>query len=265
MLRNANLTLQLIQREVAGRYRGSTLGLLWSLLTPLFMLGIYTLVFGSIFKARWSGIDAGPAAAEHSTAEFAIILFPGLIIFQLFAEVMNRAPTLIISNVSYVKKIVFPLEILPVVALGAASFHAAVSLVVLLGFMALVMEHIPPTILLLPFVVAPFALMLLGISWFLAALGVYIRDISQLLGTIVTALMFLSPIFFPATALPEQVRSILFLNPIALPVEETRKVLLWGASPDWMALALYTVAALGVFALGRLWFESTRRGFADVL
>lgn len=259
------LILQLIHREIAGRYRGSMLGMLWSLITPLFMLGVYTLVFGSIFKARWSGVDAGAASAQHSVGEFAVILFPGLIVFQLFAEVINRAPTLVLSNRNYVKKIVFPLEVLPLVALGSALFHAGVSLVVLLAFMIAFMGHVPLTALLLPFVIAPFMLMILGLSWFLASLGVYVRDVAQLLGTIVTALMFLSPVFFPASALPEQVRALLFLNPIALPIEEARNVLLWGRTPDWIALGLYTVVALAVAALGRLWFEKTRKGFADVL
>jgi lipopolysaccharide transport system permease protein len=261
----APLVLDLIHREIAARYRGSMLGMLWSLLTPLFMLGVYTLVFGTIFKARWSGVDAGAPGTEHSPGEFAVILFPGLIVFQLFAEVINRAPALILSNRNYVKKIVFPLEILPVVAIGSALFQAAVSLVVLFGFMIFFIGHVPMTALLLPLVIAPFALMILGLAWFLASFGVYVRDISQLLGTIVTALMFLSPIFFPASALPEQVRALLFLNPIALPVEETRNVLLWGRTPDWTALGLYAVVALGVAALGRFWFEKTRKGFADVL
>jgi lipopolysaccharide transport system permease protein len=257
--------MQLARREILGRYRGSTLGLLWSLLTPLFMLAIYTFVFGTIFKARWSGTEAGAAGETQSTAEFAIILFAGLIVFQLFAEVINRAPTLILSHATYVKKIVFPLEILPIVALGSALFHALISLAVLLGFTLFVHGSIPATALLLPFVLAPFLVMILGLAWFLASLGVYVRDISQVLGTVVTALLFLSPIFFPASALPEHIRPFIFLNPLALPAEETRDVLLWGKAPDWHALGLYAIVAVGVATLGRLWFEKTRKGFADVL
>jgi len=262
---NVSLALQLVRREVVGRYRGSLLGIAWSLLTPLFMLAIYTFVFGTIFKARWTVADASGAGAEHPMAEFAIFLFAGLVVFQLFGEVVNRAPGLVLSNVNYVKKIVFPLEILPVVALGSALFHAFVSMIVLFVFIPLVMGGIPITALLLPVVLAPFALLILGLAWFLASLGVYFRDIAQFLGTVVTAMMFLSPIFFPATALPAWLRPYLALNPIALPVEETRNVLIIGRAPDWAALGLYSLLAVVIAALGFVWFQKTRKGFADVI
>jgi lipopolysaccharide transport system permease protein len=266
-----SLTLTLIRREIAGRYRGSMLGILWSMLTPLFMLAVYTFVFGTVFRARW--VDTAGAAevveaadkAQPSTAVFAIILFAGLIVFQLFSEVINRAPTLVLSNANYVKKVVFPLQILPVVALGSALFHTAVSLVVLFCFILAVYGAIPPTALLLPLVLAPFCLVVLGLSWFLAALGVYYRDINQFLGTLVTALMFLSPIFFPLSALPDWIRPWVELNPVALPVEETRAVLIFGKLPDFSALAIYAAAGLAIAALGYAWFQKTRKGFADVL
>ena len=185
--------------------------------------------------------------------------------FQLFSEVVLRAPTLVLANANYVKKVVFPLQILPVVSLGSALFHAGVSLVVLLGFMLAVYGAIPLTALLLPIVIAPYCLMILGIAWFLAALGVYYRDINQILGTLVTALMFLSPIFFPLSALPEWIRGWIGLNPVSLPVEQTRALLIFGAMPDLLGLAAYTAAALAVAALGYAWFQKTRKGFADVL
>jgi lipopolysaccharide transport system permease protein len=253
-----HLAGQLIHREIVGRYRGSVLGILWSLLTPLFMLAVYTFVFGTIFKARWSEGDT-------TTSEFAILLFSGLVPFQLFSEVVNRAPGLVLANTNYVKKVVFPLEILPVVALGSSLFHACVSLVVLFGFMLAFMGSIPATACLLPVIWTPFLLMTLGLAWFLASLGVYFRDISQFLGTLVTALMFLSPIFFPTSALPDWLRPYLFLNPLTLPIEQTRAVLIWGLAPDFAALAAYAVAAIVVASLGYTWFEKTRKGFADVL
>lgn len=258
------LAAQLARREVLGRYRGSTLGMLWSLLTPLFMLAVYTFVFGTIFKARWMSPEGGEAS-EPSMAKFAVILFTGLVIYQLFSEVINRAPGLVLANVNYVKKIVFPLEILPAVALGSALFHLIVSVMALFAFYPFVIGMPPPTVLLLPFVLAPFCVLILGLAWFLASLGVYLRDISQFLGTLVTAMMFLSPIFFPSTALPEWLRPYLFLNPIALPVEETRNVLIWGHLPDWTALGIYSVVATMIAALGFAWFQKTRKGFADVL
>jgi lipopolysaccharide transport system permease protein len=255
--------MQLVRRDIAGRYRGSALGILWSLLTPLFMLAVFTFVFGTVFKARWQ--PGGADGAEPSMAEFAIVLFAGLIVFQLFAEVINRAPALICTNVNYVKKVVFPLEILPVVALGSAVFHAAVSLVVLFVFMLVAMGYMPWTALLFPLVLAPFLLLILGLAWFLASLGTYVRDIGQLLGPLVTALMFLSPIFFPRSALPEWIRPWAVLNPVALPVEQAREVLIWGRMPDWTGLALYSIVALVVAGLGYAWFQKTRKGFADVL
>lgn len=260
LLANRQLLAQLIRREVVGRYKGSALGLFWSLLTPLFMLTVYTLVFGSVFQSRWPG-----ASANASTAEFAIILFAGLTVFHLFSEVINRAPGLVLSNVNYVKKVVFPLELLAPVALGSGLFHTAVSLAVLLTAVFLVHGAVPATAMLLPFVLAPFALMILGLVWFLAALGVYYRDVSQLLGPLVTAMMFLSPIFYPLSALPDWLRGLVKLNPVALPVEETRAVLIFGRVPDLAAVSAYAVVAALIAGLGFVWFQKARRGFADVL
>ena len=258
LARNAHIITQLIQREILGRYRGSVLGMLWSLITPLLMLAIYTFVFGTIFKTRWS--ESGTA-----TSEFAILLFVGLIVFQLFAEVVNRAPGLVLANVNYVKKVVFPLEILPLVALGSALFHAAVSFVILLVFMLFAADGIPFTVLWLPIVIAPFVILVLGLAWFLASIGVYVRDISQILGTLVTALMFLSPIFFPSSALPEWIRPYLALNPLTFPIEQIRAVLIWGRMPDLIGLGIYMASAVVVAALGYIWFQKTRKGFADVI
>ncbi len=257
---NSELIRSLIHRDILGRYRGSGLGLLWSLITPLFMLAVYTFVFGTVFATRW-----GSEQTSSSTAEIAIILFAGLIVFQLFSEVILRAPSLVLSNVNYVKKVVFPLEILPLVALGSALFHATVSLAVLLAAMLLTQGHIPLTALLLPIVLLPLLFVTAGLGWLLASLGVYVRDIAQVLGPLVTALMFLSPVFFPTSALPEWVRPWLALNPLTLPIEQTRDVLIWGNRPDFGALAVYTVMALAVLAAGLTWFRLTRKGFADVL
>jgi len=254
------LIVPLVRREIVGRYRGSALGILWSLLTPLFMLAVYTFVFGTVLKARWS-----EASETASLAEFGVILFAGLIIFQLFAEVITRAPNLILSNQNYVKKIVFPLEILVPVALGSALFHAAVSFIVLLVFMLVIHGGVPWTVLLLPLVIAPLLLLILGLAWFLASLGTYVRDIGQVLGTVVTALMFLSPIFFPLSALPDWLQPWLALNPISLPVTQARDVLIFGKLPNFAALGVYTLAAAAIAWLGYTWFEKTRKGFADVL
>ncbi|TIW84142.1 MAG: hypothetical protein E5V51_19135, partial [Mesorhizobium sp.] len=200
LMRHITLTLPLIRREIAGRYRGSVFGLLWSLLNPLFMLAVYTFVFGVVMKSRWTIPDQ--QSATHSTGEFAVILFCGLIVFQFFAEVVSLAPGLIVNNANYVKKIVFPVQILPLVSAGAALFHTAVSLLVLLAFVYVIFDHIPLTLYLAPVVFAPLILMVLGIAWLLASIGVYFRDMNQIVAPLVTATMFLSPVFFQRASLP---------------------------------------------------------------
>lgn len=253
-----SLIKALIKREVVGRYQGSVMGLLWSLLNPLFMLGVYTFVFSVVFKARWGG-------GSGSKTEFALVLFAGLIVFNLFAECVTRAPGLIIAHANYVKKVVFPLEILPVVSLGAAFFHAAVSLLVWLTFYVAFMGWPHATLLLLPLVFAPLMLMTLGVSWALASLGVYLRDVGQLIGLVITVLMFLSPIFYPLSALPADYQPLLALNPLAPAIEWTRAVLYWGQAPDWRMLAIYWLLTALVACGGYAWFQKTRKGFADVL
>lgn len=259
VLRDLDLAITLTRREIVGRYRGSILGVLWSLLTPLFMLSVYTFVFSTVFKTRWT------SGQDSATAEFAVMLFAGLLVYQLFAEVVNRAPSLVVANANYVKRVVFPLQILPVVALGSALFHMVVGLAVLVVFIFFVHGPPPYTSLLLPLVLVPFCLLILGLAWLLASLGVFIRDINQVLAPIVTALMFLSPIFFPLNALPETVRHWVVFNPLALPVEQTRDLLIAGRMPDFVALGIYAVAACLIALLGYAWFQKTRRGFADVL
>ncbi|MEZ5854605.1 MAG: ABC transporter permease [Hyphomicrobiaceae bacterium] len=254
------LFMQLVLREIAGRYRGSTLGILWSMLTPLLMLGIFTFVFGSVFRSRWAG------SADHtSTGDFSVILFTGLIVFQLFSEIVTKAPTLVLSNSNYVKKVVFPLEILAPGAVGSALFHAAVSFAVLLVIKLAVSGSIPLTAFLLPIVLAPLVLLCLGLSWFLSSLGVYYRDINQILGTLVTALMFLSPIFYPISALPAWLQTWLVFNPIALPVEQARNVAVFGNQPHWPPLVIYWIVSCLIAWLGYRWFQKTSKGFADVL
>ncbi|WP_447754379.1 ABC transporter permease [Pseudomonas nicosulfuronedens] len=257
--RNWQLILQMTQREVIGRYRGSVMGLLWSFLNPLFMLAVYTFVFSVVFKARWGGSE------DESRAQFAVILFAGIIVHSLFAEVLNRAPGLILGNVNYVKKVVFPLEILPVISLGAALFHCFISIVVLMAAQLLFSHAISWTIVLLPFVLAPLAILTLGLAWWLASLGVYLRDVGQTIGIITTVMLFLSPVFFPVTSLPQDLQPLMMLNPLTFIIEQCREVLIWGRLPNWYGLLVYTGAASVVAWLGYAWFQMTRRGFADVL
>jgi lipopolysaccharide transport system permease protein len=256
--RNRTLAKALIQREVVGRYRGSIMGILWSFFNPVFMLVIYTFVFSVVFKARWH-------AGSDSKTEFALVLFAGLMMFNLFAECINRAPSLILSNANYVKKVVFPLEILPWVILGSALFHTLISLFVwLLAYLALFgVPHI--TVLLLPMIMLPLLLFIMGLTWGLASLGVYLRDVAQVTGVLTTVLMFLSPIFYSGESLPEQYRQFLLINPLTPAIEQARDVLFWGRVPDMATYLVYLLGAALVAWLGFVWFQKTRKGFADVL
>lgn len=256
--RNRSLIKGLTQREVIGRYRGSTLGILWSFFNPVFMLLVYTFVFSVVFKARWH-------AGSDSKTEFALILFAGLITFNLFAECINRAPNLVLTNANYVKKVVFPLEVLPWVVLFSSLFHMAISLLVWLTAYTVLFGVPHASILLLPFVLLPLALLVMGLSWFLAALGVYVRDVGQFIGILTTVLMFMSPVLYPVTALPEEYQDYLLFNPLTPAIEQARKILYWGDSPDWWLLGAYTAIAAVISWLGFAWFQKTRKGFADVL
>lgn len=238
------------------------MGLLWSLLNPLFMLVVYTFVFSVVFKARWSGTAA---AGDESRGQFAVILLAGMLVHGLFAEVANRAPTLILGNVNYVKRVIFPLEILPVVSMGAALFHASASVLVLLGGFFLFNGFIPWTIVFLPVVLFPLVMLTLGVAWILASIGVFMRDVGQFVGVMTTVLMFLSPVFFPVSAVPESLQPWMLLNPLTFVIEQVRAVLIWGRTPEWGGWLAYTGGATVVAWLGYVWFQKTRKGFADVL
>lgn len=257
------LVLPLVRREVLGRYKGSALGLVWSFVLPLLMLAIYTFSFGVVLKARWA--IPGREAVEHSTAEFAIILFAGLIINQFFSDVVGGASNLVVSNARYVKKVVFPTYILPMVSLGTALFHVVVSTGVLLAFSAFVFGLSFPALLFAPLCLLAMAPLALGLAWFLAALGVYFRDVGQIVPPLLMALMFLSPVLYPRGAIPEDIRRFIVLNPLTVPVEAFRDTVIFGTLPDFLALAVYTAAACTVAGLGLFFFTLTRRGFADVL
>jgi len=254
-----SLILQLARRGVAGRYKGSLIGGGWSLISPLLLLGIYTFAFGVVLNVR-SG-----DRLETGIDSFAIFLFSGLAVHALLAECINNAPRLIVTNASYVKKVVFPIEILAWVTLSSALFHLGISFLVLVGAQLFVNQSLSWTIILFPLIVAPLLLFAVGLTWFFAALGVYVRDISQISGLISTGLLFLAPVFYPLSRLPESYQSLLYLNPLTFVIEEGRRVLLLGMLPDWVGLGLYTLAALGMAQFGFWWFQRSRRGFSDVL
>lgn len=256
--RNRALVTALTKREVMGRYRGSMFGILWSFINPVFMLVVYTFVFSVVFKARWVG-------GSDSKTEFALILFSGLMVYSLFADCVNRAPSLLLANVNYVKKVVFPLEILPLITLLTALFHLLISLIVWLIFYVLFFGAPHYSITLLPLVLLPLVLFTMGLSWVLTSLGVYLRDISQMVGVITTALMFLSPIFYPISALPSEFQTLMHLNPLTLVIESTRDVLVWGKLPNMKVWLTQLGVSLILVWLGFTWFQKTRKGFCDVI
>jgi len=258
--RNRQLIVQMTRREVVGRYQGSAMGLAWSFFNPVFMLVVYTFVFSEIFKSRWGGVGG-----DDSKTQFAVVLFVGMIVLSLFSEVLNRAPSLILSNVNYVKKVVFPIEILPVIAMGAALFHTLVSLGVLLAAFLLFNGYCHWTSIFIPLILLPLVILTTGLAWMLASLGVFLRDVGQTIAILTTVLMFLSPVFYPVTAIPERFRPFIMANPLTFIIEQAREVLIWGHLPNWVGLGGYTLAATVVAWAGYAWFQKTRKGFADVL
>jgi lipopolysaccharide transport system permease protein len=259
LLRNRGLIQASIKREVLGKYRGSVMGLFWAFFNPLIVLTVYTFVFSVIFPSRWGG------SANVSKTGFALVLFAGMIVFNIFAECINRAPSIIIANKTYVTKIIFPLEILPVVNLGAALFQASMSLIVWLTAHVIFLGFPPVTLVYFPVVLLPFCLFLLGITWAVSSLGVYIRDIGQIIGILTTILMFLSPIFYPVSAVPDAYRIFVYLNPLTPVIEQARDALFWGKTPDWSVYSVNIGATFIVAWLGFAWFQKTRKGFADVI
>lgn len=260
LYKNKNIIFEMSKRDIISRYKGSFVGIFWSLINPIFMLTVYTFVFSVVFKARW-----GHGAADEPKTQFALILFVGMIIHGFLAENLMRAPGLILQHANYVKKVIFPLEVLPVVTLLSVLFHTIISFVVLLIAFT-IFNGIPHwTVVFAPLVFLPMVIFTVSASWFLSALGVYMRDIGQLIGIITTLLLFLSPVFYPLSALPVEFQHVVMINPLTFIIEESRKVIIWGGLPDFKGLLIYTAASLVCMWLSYIWFQKTRKGFADVI
>jgi lipopolysaccharide transport system permease protein len=258
MWQHRDLVWQMTERDAVSRYRGSAGGLFWVVFHPLLMLAVYTFFFTELFPTRWS-------TGGESRAGFALILFIGLLLHGLLAEILTRAPTLIVGNPNLVKKVVFPLDLLPVVSLGSTLFHFVIGLAIWFAF-HLVQRGAPPaTALWVPAIVLPLALLALGLSWVLASLGVYLRDIGHIVPVVATILLFASPIFYPLDSLKEPLRTLVHLSPLTVPVEQARSVLIEGRNPDFTTLGAYALIAVAVAYVGFVWFQGTRKGFADVV
>lgn len=252
------LIKKFVKREIVDRYKGAYLGLFWSILHPVLILMIYTFVFSVVFKARW---DTG----SGSKSEFALILFCGLIAYNIFAESVNKASGLIINNANYVKKALFPLEIFPIVIVGSSLIHGLISIFVLIIGIALLLGVLNWTLIFLPIVLLPILLISLGLVWFLSALGVFLRDIGYIVNVAVRALLFLSPIFYPISAFPKGYSNYFYLNPLSYVIEDVRRVLIWGQLPDWNWLMYGTLVGILITLLGYIFFQKAQRGFVNVL
>ena len=253
-----NLIWQFARREVLGRYRGSVLGVSWSVLTPMAMLAVYTLVFRHIFKAKWPGVEDG-------NLSFALNLFAGLLVFNWAAEFLSRAPRLVAEQPNLVTKVVFPLQVLPWSALLSSFFHVMVSCLVWLAGCLLFGQGVHASWMALPLVFLALVPTLLGLGWALSALGVYFRDLSEIVGLFMGMLLFLTPVFFPLSVLPDFLQGWVAFNPLAVPIEALRSIGLMGVWPNFAALVQLFVVGC-VLALGGAWlFETSRKGFADVL
>ena len=259
IIRQRVLLRRMARREFESRFRGSVLGFAWALINPLFMMVVYTFVFHAVLAARW------PGPATNSRSGYALNLLSGLILFNLLAECLNRAPHLILENPSYVKKLVFPVEIMPVVALIGSITSAGIGGLVLLTFQCFLTGPPPPTIFLLPVLILPLLLLALGASYLLAALGVFLRDIGQLTAPLVMTLMFLTPVFYPAEIVPLPWRDWLFLNPLAATIGWARNALFLGTLPGLSAYLGQLVAGLLLLAVSYRIFMTLRPGFADVV
>lgn len=257
-LKYRSLTMELTRRDVLGRYRGASMGLLWSLISPFFMLVVYTVAFGYILRARWPGTSG-------NTADFAMLLFMGLIMHGFFSECLTRAPSLIVGNANLVKKIVFPLDVLPWTVMLSALFHAFTNLLVFVLLNLLLRGEIHATVLLWPLVILPLGLVALGVIWLLSSLSVFLRDIGQMTGVLATALLFLSSAIIPVETLPENYQIVFRLNPLTFIIDQAREVAFWGRAPDWVGLGVYALGALFFAYCGFAVFQKVRRGFADVL
>ncbi|MGO4546875.1 ABC transporter permease [Paenibacillus sp. 2TAB23] len=256
--RNKSIILQFVKRETLSRYKGSQLGFTWTIITPLLMLLVYTFVFGEIFQAKWK-------TDSSSTIEFAIIIFCGLSTYNLFAEVISRSPHLITSNPNYVKKVVFPVETFSIIAVGSALINASINFLLVIIFQQIFGSGLSWSILMLPFVLLPLILYTLGLSWFLSSIGVFLRDIGQIIGVAVQALMLLSPIFYSIDVIPNEFKWFYQLNPITYFVENIRNVVIWGELPSINSYLIQLISSIIISILGLIWFRKTKQGFSDVL
>lgn len=258
IITHRELIFRLASREVTQRFQGSVLGVAWMLLTPLLTAAVFTFVFAGVFQTRWGGNQTGPF-------DFAILLLVGMAVHGVFAEAVGRAPTLILGQASYVTKVIFPIEILPLVAVLTALVNAVITVGIVVVGQLLLNGVLNWTALLWPLVIAPYLIFVMALVLLFAACGVFLRDLSQIVTLLVTVTLFLTPIFYPLAAVPGAFRTLMRLNPLTSIVEQSRTVIVFGGPPDFVSLGLYTACALASLAFAFWLFQRLRPGFADVL
>lgn len=256
LLKNTGLIFNLTKRDVESRYRGTSLGIVWSLLNPVIMLSIYSFIFGFVFKAKW-----GSATTDNYT----LIMFTGLLIHGFIAECIGKATTIYVYNVSYVKKVLFPLESLCWVSVFGALFQFLMSCIVFAIFCIILQQPVSLMTLLVPVVISPLIVLSYSISLFLSSLGVYVRDMGQIVAVVIALMLFMSPIFYPITAVPEQYRMLIYINPLTFIVESLRDIVLYAKLFSLEGYAIYWGISIVLYFLAMAWFKKLKRGFADVL
>lgn len=263
--RMRDLIWQFASRELLERHKGAMLGVVWNVLSPLLTLGVYTFVFGFVLNVRWEQRGGQAWEGMNPHVSFALILFCGHAFAHLFTESVSRAPMLVAGRPNLVRKVVFPLEILPVSVLTASVVTFAVSAAILLVLTFALTGRIPITapLTLLPMI--PLLMLSLGCSWYLASLGVFLRDIRNVVQVVVHMITFMSAVFYPIERVPETWRHLVYYNPLAVIIESGRRTLLWGELPDFNRLAWVTLLSVIVMQLGYIWFMRTKRGMADVV
>lgn len=258
LYKNNYLLKQLVKKDIQQRYQGSVLGMLWSWIVPILMLIIYTFVFSEVFQAKWD-IDTS------DKYQFALVLFCGLSAFNMMSEVMNRSSVLIASNANYVKKVIFPLEMLPVVITCSALFNCLISFAILIVAKLILYHNVSATLYMIVLAFIPLIMMSVGLGLFISALAVYLKDVGNIISVLVTVLMYMSPVFFPLSSVPESFRGVCEANPMTYIIENFRNVVLYGKCIDWKFFAISCVVALCFYLVGKIVFMRAKEGFADVL
>ena len=251
------LVLSLARRDLISRYKGSALGVVWAVVTPMVMIAIFTFIFANIFGARF-----GPSS---SAWDYALYLFCGLLPWTMFQETLQRATTTIVSHANLVKRVLFPLEALPVALTLSSLANQMLGTIALIVATLILRKTLPITIFWLPLLLIPQTLLTVGAAWLIASLGVFLRDLAQGIGLVLLAWMYLTPIIYPESVVPDRYRGLLNLNPFTPLVRSYRQIMLEGYGPDWMGLAYFSIFSFVMFCVGYWWFARTRKNFADVI